>query len=116
MPTPHEVAVETLWVAQKAAAGVAVTYVQGATSVSLTGVPGRSLTEQESADGVVRTARVADFVFKQSELGLTPRITDTITWGSRKFAVQNPPGGRHFETVGQFSNLTRVHTKEVNAS
>ena len=116
MPTPQEAAVDVLWLSQKAAAGVAVTYSRGATNVSLTAVPGRTITEQDNGDGTVRTMRVVDFVVLKTDLGLTPALADKITWGTRKFAVHMPAGVRHFETIGPYQTMYRIHTKEINAS
>lgn len=117
MALPLEKAVDALWQAIKPAGGVDVSYSQGATTVTATAVPGTTRIDSESVDGIVRTDKVQDFIFKASDLlGLVPARGDTIAWDSRTFEVIQPAGTRQYSYSDQWQKVIRVHTKEINAS
>jgi hypothetical protein len=106
-------AIDSLWRAQKSAAGVTVTYTQSGQSKNLTAVPGRTLTEADFGEGVIRTDRMHDFIVNIDEFGLVPQRGDTISWDGRKYEVLNPTGGKHFDEIGPYKQLYRIHAKEV---
>lgn len=116
MTTPFGSALSAVQESIAALAGVSVVYSQGATTVTATAIPGRSDTDLETAEGVIRTDRSNDFIFKASDLGLVPQRGDTISWGSRLFAVTTPASGRHYEYSDPAQTVIRVHTKQINAS
>ena len=110
-----QTAAGALWRSLKIAAGVDVTYTQGATTVTATAVPGNTAMEQQTTDGLVTTERIQDFVFLASDLlGLVPRRNDKILWESRLFQVVHPAGGRQYSFADPFHTMYRVHTKEIN--
>lgn len=109
-------AIGSLIQAVHGAAGGEVTYSRGATDIVVTAAPGNTLTESTFADGSVRTTRIADFLIKVADLGLTPKQGDRITWDGRLYEVRHPSGGRVFDEAGPYKQLFRVHTVEVNGS
>ena len=114
MTLPLESAVDSLWSALKPAAGVSVTYTQDSTTLTVYAVPGSTPIESQTIDGVVRSDKTQDFVFKVSDLlGVTPQRGDVITWDSRTFEVIQPAGARCYSFSDQFQRMIRVHTKEV---
>jgi hypothetical protein len=108
-----ESALESLWASLATASEVSVTYRRGGISVQLAAIPGRSQTEVDSGDGYVRSMQLNDFIVKRAELGLTPQPGDRIEWQGRYFDVVHLAGERHYESVGPWSVLYRVHTREV---
>lgn len=116
MTLPLDAAVDALWQAVLPAAGVSVTYTQGATSVTADAVPGSTPFESQTIDGLVRTDRTQDFTFRTAYFTLTPRRGDVIVWGDRKFEVIQPAGNRCYTYLDTYERLIRVYAKEINAS
>lgn len=114
--TPQvKAAVDSLWRAHKQAAGVTIAYTQDGVTKSVVAVPGRTLTEADFGEGVIRTDRMHDFIVNIDEFGLTPQRGDTILWDERKYEVLNPTGGKHYQEVGPYKQMYRIHAKEVYA-
>jgi hypothetical protein len=113
---PLQSAVGALWQALRPAAGVAVTYTQGSTSLSIYAIPGFTEIDEQSEDGAIRTDKVQDFIFQASDLTVTPSRGDSVTWGSRVFEVVQPTGDRCYSYSDQYQRMIRVHTKEVYGS
>lgn len=110
-------AIDALFAGLAASNGVSVVYTPtGLAAINLTAIPGVTDTEATAADGTVRTMRSHDFVVKISALGRTPERGDAITYDSRKYVVANINGRRHFDEVGPFKQLYRIHTKQIDAS
>lgn len=110
-----QLAADSLWRSLKTAAGVSVTYSQGATTVTAIAVPGNTAMEMQNTEGMVTTERIQDFIFAVADmLGVTPKRNDKITWGTRLFLVVHPAGGRQYDYADPYHTLYRVHTKEIN--
>ena len=108
-----ESAINAMWASLATASDASVTYRRGGISVQLSAIPGRAQTEVDSGDGYVRSV-LNDFIFKSAELGLTPQPGDRIEWQGRHYDVAHMAGGAHYEHVGGWSVLYRVHTREVS--
>jgi hypothetical protein len=113
MTTPIENTVGALWSTIRLAAGVDVTYSQGATSITAVGIPGSSPIVSETADGAIATSKSQDFLFKAVDLlGVVPRRGDTVTWGTRTFEVVAQDGDRQYYYSDPYQTIIRVHCKE----
>jgi len=108
-----ESALESLWSSLSTAAETQVIYRRGGVSLQLAAIPGRSQTEVDQGDGYVRTMHLNDFIVRRSEMTLTPAPGDRIEWGNRAFEVVHLAGERQYESVGPWSVLYRIHTREV---
>lgn len=109
-----ESALDALWSSLSTATEASITYRRGGgVSVQLAAIPGRSMSEVDQGDGYVRTMQLNDFIVKRAELSLTPQPGDRIEWASRKFEVVHLAGERQYETLGPWSVLYRIHTREV---
>lgn len=118
MPTPRELALQQLWAAQQASGGITVTYRSGLAEVELTAVPARTVAELDSGDGVIRTARLADFVIRAGDLLFGnvqhyPEVGDQIDVDDQVYEVLNIAGGQHYQQIGMSDLLWRIHTREV---
>jgi hypothetical protein len=118
MPTPRALALDQLWQAQKASGGITVTYRAGRAECELVAVPARTVAELDLGDGVIRTARVADFVVTAGDLlldgvNVRPELGDQIVVDDQVYEVMNLVGGQHFQTVGMSDSYWRIHTREV---
>lgn len=110
---PLESAINAMWASLATASDASVTYRRGGISVQLATIPGKSQSEVDSGDGYVRSVQLNDFIFKSAELGLTPQPGDRIEWQGRHYDVAQTAGGNHYEFVGGWPVLYRVHTREV---
>lgn len=107
-----------------AEAGVSVTVTRGTdTPKTLTAIKGRSFTERFGDEGMYGTSLESDFIFKVAEytaqVGGPPQRNDFIQWTddagtTRKHQVGVDGVERHYDPVGQFGLLWRVHSTEVN--
>ena len=116
--TARDRALELLWKAQLASAGVTVTYTQGLDEVEIEAVPARTVADLDLGDGVIRTAKVADFILRSADLAvdsvpLTPEPGDRIVYANAVYEVMSLGGAQHVEPIGMSQALIRVHTKEV---
>lgn len=102
----------------QSAAGVTVNYVRlsNSSETELTAVPGSTQTEADNGDGVIRTDRMHDFIVDVADLGFVPSAGDRIEWDSRTYEVMNPTGGKHYDEVGPYQQMYRIHTKQVYGS
>lgn len=108
---------EWLAPAVQAAAGVSVTYTRGATSVSLTPVPGRTVFVS-NAEGAPRVEfGERDYLIPVSELTalgvpkIGDRIAETIDGVTVTFEVQQPNAGEPAWRYDQTRSVFRVHCK-----
>lgn len=118
MPTIRERALDTLWHAQHTNGGKTVVYQSGRAECSLVAVPAQTLAELELGDGVIRTAKLADWIVKASDLILrneqaTPQVGDRIIDGATTYEVMHLTGGQHYEKIGMSNLYWRIHSREV---
>lgn len=101
-----------------AAAAMRVTYTRlsDGTTKELMAVPGSTQTEADAGDGVIRTDKLHDFIIDIYDLGFVPSAGDSIEFESRTYEVMNPTGGKHYDEIGPFQQMYRIHTKQVYGS
>lgn len=115
MTNPQQLAVDALWIGQSITAGVEVSYrTSGRPAVTLTAVPGRTITETFDGDGFAQQTKMADWLVKASDLGLKPKGGDRIEWGNRRFEVVSGRNEANYEYIGSHRLLMRIHTQEVS--
>lgn len=115
MTTPQQLAIDALWIGQSITAGVEVTYRRaGRPAVTVTAVPGRTITETFDGDGFAQQTKMADWIVKASALGFTPTGGDRIEWGNRRFEVVSGRNESNYEYIGSHRVLIRIHTQEVS--
>ena len=115
MATPLANTVGILHTTLSCVGGESVVYVQGATTVSATALPGSSAIVAETLDGAIVSSKEQTFIFKTSDLGVTPQQGDTVTWGTRKFDVVQPDGERCYSYVDPYETMVRVFVQEGSA-
>ena len=93
-------------------------YRSGRSECSLVAVPAQTVAELDLGDGVIRTAKAADWIVKAADLVMNdraaiPDIGDRILDGSKVFEVMSMTGGQHYEQIGMTDLYWRIHTREV---
>ena len=100
------------------AAGVEVTYQQGAAKQQLRGIKGGRTQVLELPDGTTIQTTDDDWIFLKCQLAVVPKIHDKITWHDgrtmRTFVAASDNTEGPFDHVDQFNKLIRVHTIEKN--
>lgn len=111
-------AVDSLRRSLQSSGGVTVRYaVIGGSEIELTAIPGNTDTQAEFGDGVIRTERSHDFIIAIEDLGHVPQPGDRIVWDGRTYEVMNPTGlDKHYDEVGPYQQMYRIHTKQVYGS
>lgn len=116
--TIRERALQTLWHAQHTNGGKSVTYRSGMAECTLVAVPAQTIAELELGDGVIRTAKLADWIIKAADLVLRgepawPQVGDRIQCDGRHYEVMNMTGGQHYEKIGMTDIYWRIHSREI---
>lgn len=114
-----DVAAGLTWLADqlKSHASRSVTYVRGATSLTLQATVGRSQSWGVGAAGGVVASEVRDYLVAAADLTVgEPRAGDRIVDAvdGATFEVLPTESGRVFEWLGPRHLVLRVHTKQVS--
>jgi hypothetical protein len=117
--TIRERALQTLWHAQRTNGGKIVAYRSLRRECSLVAVPAQTVAELDLGDGVIRTAKAADWIVKAADLVLDnqpaiPQVGDRIVDGATVYEVMSMTGGQHYEQIGMTDLYWRIHTREVS--
>ena len=104
--------------ANRAVTGRTVVYTQGAGSVTLSCVPGRTQFTSDMGDGVVSYLATDDYLFLVSEMAIsgtaiTPRKGDTISDGGVTHTVFCIGPDVQYRYTDQEKKIIRIHTRKV---
>jgi hypothetical protein len=96
--------------------GQTVFYDDGLVPFQLEAIPGVTQIQYQGSEGDIRTGRLHDFIVWIDDMGgRIPKHGDEITWQDRVYAVSTPAGLRHYEEIGPYKQVYRIHTREKNA-
>lgn len=97
--------------------GIPITYTRGATSLSLTAIPGQTVLEVESGDIMIQH-KSRDYLILAEELvfggvAVVPARGDVITDNGKTKSVLAVGGEANWKYTDQSRQVIRVHTKEL---